>query len=821
MRKRSYICDFLTATVLFVGVCISANAVQHQTVNINSDWLYLEQNAANLEELAAAGDKGWQSIHLPHTWNAVDTLDAAPGYRRSASWYSKALSPEQINKNGKTILYFEGANYETQVFVNNTFVGEHIGGYIGFRFDISEFLVPSGNNTLLVRVSNRFNPNLIPSQKSDFFLFGGITRDVWLEHVPQTYIKRIVAKTPVVNAQSAETLAEFEIHAHENSAAQLRVEVKDPDGQTVLTELADIRLEKGTNKTAVELPSLAEPSLWSPDTPALYTLHLSLNKNNETVHRDSEVFGYRWFEMRPHEGFFLNGERLLIRGTHRHEEHAGVGAAVSNEQHYKDMQMIKDMGANFVRLGHYPQDPEVYRAANELGLLIWDELPWCRGGKGGEEWERNTEHSLNAMIKQNINHPSIIFWSLGNEIYWEEDFVGGGDESVINPYLKKLNDMTKALDPYRLTTIRKYYPGWDIVDAFSPSIWAGWYGGSYDQYEEALTKAMAQYPAFLHMEYGGSSHVGRHTETPVTPSGLMGAQVSVEEAVNQAVVRSVAKDTDWNESYIVDLFDWHLNVSENLEGFAGNAQWAFKDFGTPLRPENPLPYMNQKGLVDREGNKKDAYYVFASYWSKTPFCWIESDTWTHRNGPKEGRDVTVYCNTEEAELFLNDKSLGKKAKQAGVVPAGGLVWQVPFKEGENALKVVGFNNNKEIANDTRNVTYLVGKHGKYDHIKLIASPLGDDRYLIEAEARDKNGNRVLNYQERVHFYNIGDEGTLLENYGTPHKSSTIEMGSGYAAIEFVAGDKPSTVEFRTQNVKGVYVDIPAAKVGSEQGGAGK
>lgn len=779
-------------------------------LNINHDWQYLEKNAEDLSELKSIGQKGWQSIHLPHTWNATDTVDAAPGYRRSASWYSRNLTAAEINQTGKTILYFEGANYETQVFVNGTKVGEHIGGYIGFRFDLTDFVSTNKDNALLVRVSNRLNPNLIPSQKADFFLFGGITRDVWLEHTPNTYIRRTAVTTPSVSTLHAQTHAEINVHSAAEESAVIAVEVKDSNGNPVLQQSQNVRLSTGENKVEFALPQLNAPELWSPDSPTLYTLEVSLNVKNTTLHADSERFGYRWFEMRPHKGFFLNGERMLLRGTHRHEEHAGIGAALSNEQHRIDMQMIKEMGANFVRLGHYPQDPEVYRAADELGLLIWDELAWCRGGKGGEEWERNTEHSLVTMIKQNINHPSIIFWSLGNEMYWEEDFPGGGAEEVINPYLQKLNDLTKQLDPYRLTTIRKYYPGWDIVDAFSPSIWAGWYGGSYDQYEEALVKAMKKYPAFLHMEYGGSSHVGRHTETPVTPSGLRGAQVSVEEAVNQAVVRSVAKDTDWNESYIVDLFDWHLNVSENLEGFAGNAQWAFKDFGTPLRPENPIPYINQKGLVDREGNKKDAYYVFASYWSKTPFCWIESDTWTHRNGPKEGRDITVYCNTEEAELYLNGKSLGKKVKQAGVVPAGGLVWPVKFENGENTVKVIGYNQQQKVTDDSREINYLVGKHGKYHHIKLTSKPLGGNRYLIEAEARDKNGNRVLDYQERAHFFNIGDQGHLIENYGTPNKSSIIEMGSGYAAIEFVAGDKPSTVEFRTQNIKGVYVEMPKA-----------
>ena len=771
---------------------------------LNDDWQYLENNTNDLTKAKKAEE--WQFIQLPHTWNAADTVDSSPGYRRSASWYQKKLTNIKT-KNTVSKLYFEGANFSTQVYVNDKLAGEHEGGYIGFEIDITDYL-KSGDNLLLIRVSNAYNPNLIPSQKSDFFLYGGITRDLWLKQLPDTHISSLAIKTPQVSHAQANTSVDIELSTNKSQKLSLTASIIDPAGNKLSTSSQSVTADKGEQLVSLDFAPLASPALWSPHSPTLYQLVVELSDSKGNVmHTSSSRYGYRWFEMKPFQGFFLNGERLLIRGTHRHEEHAGIGPAMSNEQHRNDMQMIKDMGANFVRLGHYPQDPEIYKAADELGLILWDELPWCRGGKGGEVWERNTENLWRAQIKQNYNHPSIVFWSLGNEIYWEEDFPGGGAEDVINPYLQKLNDLTKQLDPQRLTSIRKYYPGATIVDAFSPSIWAGWYGGSYSQYQDALTSAHKKYPTFLHMEYGGSSHVGRHTENPVSATGLIDAQVSVSEAVNQAIVKSVAKDTDWNENYIVDLFDWHLNVSENFPGFAGNAQWAFKDFGTPLRPENPLPYMNQKGLVDREGNKKDAYYVFASYWSDIPFCYIESKTWTQRNGPKEGRDVTVYCNTQSAELFHDGQSLGLKTKQARVLPAGGLVWKVPFKQGANKLTVKGYIEQQVKAEDQLMVDYVIGQHGKLDNVVLSATLLNKNRWLVTAEAIDKDGNRVLDYSERAYFYNIGDHGKLLENYGTPTKSSIIEMASGLAKIEFEADEHPSIIEFRTQNIKGLYITI--------------
>ncbi len=796
---------------LFLSLSVFGRVMANSIV-INDGWEYLENNTSSLERASTANE--WQTISLPHTWNATDTVDSQPGYRRNASWYRRSIT-KSIAAEKRYFLRFEGANMETRVFVNSELVGEHVGGYLGFEFDITEALASEGNNTLMVRVSNQLNRDLIPSQKADFFIHGGITRDVWLDERPTAYISEALISTPSVSESSAETKVKVRVVNHRKQQNYtIQASVIDPDGAVVLdgSQVTEALSSSGQQyDLTVLLPSLNEPKLWSPDAPTLYSMQIDLrDSSGAVVHRQVEKFGYRWFEMKPQQGFFVNGKQTLIRGTHRHEEHAGLGAALSNEQHYRDMEMIKDMGANFVRLGHYPQDPEVYKAADELGLIIWDELPWCRGGKGGQEWEKNTERLLEQQIRQNYNHASIAFWSLGNEIYWESDFEGGGDPEKLNPYLQKLNNIVKDLDTSRLTTIRKYYDGATIPDSFSPSIWAGWYGGAYNQYEEALANAHKLYPNFLHMEYGGSSHVGRHTETPIGPNGMQNIQVSVEEAVNQTSVRSVAKDSDWNENYMVDLFDWHLNVSETFRNFAGNAQWAFKDFGTPLRPENPLPYVNQKGLVDRDGKPKDAYYVFASYWSKTPICYIESESWTHRYGPKEGRDVSVYCSTESAELYLNGKSLGRKTKQMGNFPASGLAWTVPFEQGKNTLKVIGYKGKDKVAEDDQVVTYYIGEPDKVDRISLsIAGKTPAGNLLIEALALDKQGRRVTNFEERAYFFNIGEQGSLLQDYGTPTRSAVIEMANGRAAIEFKPGGEASVIEFRSQNNKGVYLEVPS------------
>ena len=798
----------LSAFLFLVGSAVSSIAAStyENGTSFNSDWLYSE-SPVTLKDISEAS---WAPISLPHTWNAKDTVDVIPGYRRAASWYKKEFTLSQDSQ--RQILHFEGANMETEVYLNGKAVGTNVGGYIGFNVELTKYVKPNETNILLVKVSNTFNPYLIPSQKSDFFIHGGITRDVWLIEKNDAWLESARISTPNIAKGDASSSVSIDIDSSRKFKGSAVVSILDKNNKLVASSRSEVALKKGSNQVVVETPNFDNVALWSPESPTLYSLNVELidKSTNSTVDKFKQNIGFRWFEVREGQGFFVNGVRTLIRGTHRHEEMAGLGNALSNAQHYDDMRTIKTLGANFVRLGHYPQDPAVYKAADELGLIIWDELPWCRGGIGPKKWQDTTESLLKRQIKQNYNHASIAFWSLGNEMYWEEDFPGGGEDAVLLPFLKKLNGIAKELDTSRLTSIRKYYPGADVVDVFSPSIWAGWYGGAYAQYETAMQESIKKYPNFIHMEYGGSSHVGRHLENPIGKNGMADAQVSVEEAMNQAGVTSVAKASAWDETYMVDLFDWYLNVTENFPGLTGSAQWSVRDFGTPLRPENPIPFVNQKGLIDRNGKPKDAYYVFASYWSEEPICYIESHTWTVRYGPKEGREVSVFCNTHSAELYLNGRSLKEKIKQPKQVPAGGLVWLVPFKEGDNTLKVIGRSENgKTVAKDAYTLKYHVGEPGKFEKIILTQKVLDNGNTLVEAEAVDKKGKRVTTFSDRVYFATIGGKNALIENYGSPTRTSTIEAANGYAAVEVGPLDNPEPVyiQAKTQNFKGAFLEI--------------
>ena len=791
------------AVLFFVTTIISCtlnSTVERSKTNINENWAYLENDS---EELPNTENKKWKSISLPHSWNSIDATDLDPGYRRNASWYAKSLAIDEVIPNQNYFLYFEGANINSRVFVNGEFAGSHIGGYIGFEIDITEF-IQKGFNEILVRVDNGYDPEVIPSQKSDFFIFGGITRDVWFITKPKIHIANIQITTPIVSNEKATLNIETTLKNIESSTnLSLKANLLNPKGDEIATQSVSVS-EASTN---ILFDEIINPELWDTTNPNLYTVSVSLVENNKVKDQVEDKVGFRWFEFVKNGPFYLNGKRLLLRGTHRHEERAGVGAAMSNKQHRADMELIKEMGANFVRLAHYPQDPEIYKACDELGILVWDELPWCRGGVGNETWKTNTKNMLNEIITQNYNHPSIIIWSLGNEIYWLPDFEGGDDTTEINTFLAELNDLSHKLDPARKTAIRKYYEGSHIVDVFSPSIWSGWYSGSYKSYQKAIDKYKKEYNHFLHAEYGGSSHVGRHTENPITGEGLIKAD-GWEEAIVQTKVANIAQIGDWSENYIVDLFDWHLRISETDPTFVGNIQWAFKDFGTPLRPENDIPYMNQKGLVDRNGNPKDAFYVFKSYWSNVPFTYIESHTWKERQGPKnEARTISVYSNCDKVAFYHNNQLLGEKERDITKFPASGLTWDINFSEGENKLVAIGLPTKGNQVSDTLVVNYRFQKNGIAKGLNLSYSELVNGNYMVTATAVDQNGMHCLDYEDRVYFQCLSG-GETLKSQGTPTGSESIKMSNGKASIEVIPNNaKKMEVMVLNQSFKGTYLTI--------------
>jgi beta-galactosidase len=405
-------------------------------------------------------------------------------------------------------LHFDGAGQKAQVFVGLKKVGEHAGGYDQWDVDLTDAVGKKSDVPLAVRCDNSRDAESIPSDLSDFNRYGGLYRHVRLIYVPAISLARVHVEPTLAADGTADVKIRGRLYNPESlkEEVELTAEVLDAHGKPIATSTQKLAPWSGEKEIAAFV--IAQPELWSPKSPTLYQCAVTL-KTAQGGQAVSEKFGVRSVEWVEHGPFKLNGERLLLRGTHYHEDHAGVAAAVPDDVVRQTLQAMKDMGVNFVRLGHYQQAPRVLELCDELGILAWEEIPWCRGGLGGDGYKQQCREMLSHMIDQHYNHPSIILWGLGNENDWPGDFEKF-DTNAIRNFMAELNAQAHQLDPSRQTSLRRCDFCKDIVDVYSPSIWAGWYGGRYTEYRASTEKAIAGSPHYFQAEYGGDSHARRH-----------------------------------------------------------------------------------------------------------------------------------------------------------------------------------------------------------------------------------------------------------------------------------------------------------------------
>src|SRR6185503_13709308 len=709
----------------------------------------------------------WTKVEVPHCFNAVDAVDPDGPYYQGPGWYRTRLAIKNPYPGGRTLLHFEGAGQKTEVFIHTDKVGSHVGGYDEFTIDITDQVNqrPKINGQAAIPIAvmcdNSRDLEMIPSNLSDFNLYGGLYRYVNLVYVPAISIERVHVLPELLPNGKAKVTVRGRLYnpSQIRDALELSVSVVDVNNRMVHSESS--KLDPWTGTLDLSTFVIDSPLLWSPKDPLLYRCVVRL-KSDHGISTISERFGVRSFEFIKNGPFKLNGERLLIRGTQRHEDHAGVAAAMTDEQMRKEMRLIKDLGANFIRLGHFQQSRTILELCDELGLLVWEEIPWCRGGLGGDRYKEQARRMLRNMIDQHRNHPSVIIWGLGNENDWPGDFEEF-DKEKIRAFMIELNTLAHALDPSRKTAIRRCDFCKDVVDVYSPSIWAGWYQGPYTDYKARTLAEIKKVDHFLHMEWGGDSHARRHSE-----------------AVGQVLARA-PQEGDWSETYICDLFDWHLKEQETMPELTGSAQWIFKDFATTLRPGNPVPRVNQKGLVERDFSLKEGYFVFQSYWSERPMVHIYGHSWPVRWGERdEAKLVKVYSNCPSVELFVNGQSVGVKKRNSQDFPAAGLRWLVKFKEGDNLIRAVGLRDKVEIVDELK-LVYQTQKWSKPAKLILEELRVVDDISTIEARALDANAVMCLDARNVVRFGLAGD-GRLIDNLGTSITARKVELYNGRALI---------------------------------------
>lgn len=790
--KVNRLLSFTAAVIMLCGGLCAKVPVQHKN-RLTDNWEYLKGDIGNIWETVRPVKAGspesvplWESVTLPHCFNAEDCVDPDVNYYQGPGWYKTRLDiSNPYGENGRVMLEFEGAGQKTDVYVYTTKVGSHIGGYDSWNVDITdavkEFLASDdaerfgGKVPLSIRCDNTRDAEMIPSDLSDFNLYGGLYRYLNLVYLPAVTADRIIIR-PTLSDDLRKADVEIDASFYNPGdvrSADVTVAVKAPDGKTIATKRYSGLTPLG-RKRLTDL-KIDNPRLWDVDDPKLYTCEVTVKADGQEV-TSSERFGLRKAEFIEKGPFYLNGRRLLLRGTHRHEDHAGVAAAMPEDMMRKEMGMMKEMGVNFIRLGHYQQSETILNLCDSLGILVWEEIPWCRGGVGGEEYKAQGHRMLANMIDQHFNHPSVIIWGLGNENDWPNDFPEF-EQSAVRAYMSDLNTQAHLLDPSRKTAIRRCDFCCDIPDVYSPTIWAGWYKGDFKDYQKYSKEYFDKVKHFLHVEWGGDSHPGRHTEDPEPTK------------------------KDWSETYVVKLIDWHLKEQEDMPWLTGTAYWPFKDFSTPVRPDNPVPYVNQKGVVERDLNRKESYYVFQSYWTDEPMVHVFGHSQPVRWGePGEEKEVLVYSNCPEVELFVNGESLGIRKRDVRNYPAAGLRWNVKLRPGENEVKAVAKAKDKSRHEDSLVWTYQTEKWGDEHHLDVSHRPLDADTEIIEVTVKDAKGIPCLDSRKVIRFELAGD-GKLIANQGTAGGSSKVEAANGRASIKVRKNGGRSVAAVRSEGME--------------------
>ena len=577
--------------------------------------------------------KNWQftdpdgktaAVDLPHTWNNIDGQDGGNDYWRGTCIYKTRFAAPAFDKNTQQVwLQFEGVNASAKVTLNGVEVARHDGGYSTFRADVTALLADS--NELIVEADNSKNDRVYP-QKADFTFYGGIYRDVSLlvvnrNHIALGYLGGPgVQITPAVNGANAD----IEVKTWMEGDGEVEFSIYDATGAEVLTG-------KGRD-TAV---TLEHPHLWDGvRDPYLYTCAVRLVLNGEVQDEVRQRFGVRSFSVDPKQGFFLNGRPYPLHGVSRHQDRKGLGNAITREMHDEDMQLIKELGANTIRLAHYQHDQYFYDLCDEAGMVVWAEIPYI--SEHMPNGRENTISQMKELIVQNYNHACIVCWGVSNEIT-----ISTKDNRDMRDNHHVLNDLCHEMDKTRLTTLACYAmcgpfnPVAHITDLVSWNLYLGWYVPGLFLNDLWMDFFHLCYPnrALGFSEYGAEGMPNLHSSHP--------------------------RRGDHTEEYQAIYHEYMLRCFDRHKWLWATHVWNMYDFAADARDQGGEPGMNHKGLVtfDRK-TKKDSFYIYKAWWSDEPFVHICSKRYADRT--ENEIEVKVYSNQKQVSLYVNGEKLAEQ-----------------------------------------------------------------------------------------------------------------------------------------------------------------
>ena len=577
--------------------------------------------------------KGWEftgpdgtttTVDLPHTWNARDGQDGGNDYWRGTCIYRTHFAAPQFNTASHQVwIQFDGVNASAHVVLNGSPVCNHDGGYSTFRANITELL--RDENELTVEVDNSKNDRVYP-QKADFTFYGGIYRDVSLMVVSKNHFTLDyfggpgIRITPTVQGADASV----QVTTWHDGEGEVSIELLDAADNTVATG-------KGPDITL----TIFNAHLWNGvKDPYLYSCKARLVVNGTVEDETTTRFGVRSFKVDPKKGFFLNGKSYPLHGVSRHQDRKGLGNAITREMHDEDMALIKEIGANTIRLAHYQHDQYFYDLCDEVGMVVWAEIPYI--SEHMPNGRENTISQMKELIIQNYNHPCIVCWGVSNEIT-----ISTKDKKDMLDNHRQLNDLCHEMDKTRLTTLACYAMcgpfnrSAHITDMVSWNLYLGWYVPGFilnDLWMGFFHLCFPNRP-FGYSEYGAEGMPNLHSTHP--------------------------HRGDHTEEYQAKYHEYMLRCFKRHPWMWATHVWNMFDFAADARDQGGEPGMNHKGLVtfDRK-TKKDSFYLYKAWWSDEAFVHICSKRFVERTGSTA--TVKVYSNQSTVALYVNGNKVGEQ-----------------------------------------------------------------------------------------------------------------------------------------------------------------
>ena len=589
----------------------------------------------------------YEAVALPHTWNALDGQDGGADYWRGIGTYMIELPNPTAGK--RQYIELQGANHVATVYCNGRELGTHRGGFSTFRYDLTPAMLPEGN-VLMVVVTNA-KCDVYP-QSADFTFYGGLYRDVNFVEVDEAHFDLLMDGTNAVFVTPhnvGKTRVDlFPVNAE---GCAVKVELKDAEGNVVGAAETDAMAHTHV------LIDVKNPHLWNGVAdPYCYTAEASIVNGEEILDTVTVTYGYRSFRVCPNTGFWLNGKNVPLHGVSRHQDRLDKGWAISKADHEEDVAIIKELGANTIRLAHYQHDQYFYDLCDKTGFVLWAEIPFISQFMPSQEAYDNTISQMTELVAQNYNHPAICFWGISNEI------LIGADREDLRQNLRDLHELAKSMDPSRLTTMAQVsMTPMDsehnyITDVVSYNHYFGWYGGDVEDNGPWFDKFHAMHPdkPLGVSEYGAENILSWHSAEP--------------------------ENHDYTEEYANHYHQEMLKTFAQRPFLWSTHQWNCFDFAADARNEGGVQGRNNKGLVTYDRKiKKDAYFIYKAWWNPEPMVFVSGGRFVNR-APGE-RNVIVYTNCDEVTLTINGVDVATKKAEDHMVTFE----NVALNDGENTV----------------------------------------------------------------------------------------------------------------------------------------